>query len=108
MMHKFKAKMLENGCVETFIDDKKVRLSTCDVRFRPDEVPTVKAEFMSGGEIECQCMLDLTEDEIFHMVKDKMIKDPVFRMRVLKKAKELEQADQAKIVADFTKAGCEI
>ena len=107
-MHTFKAQQVKNGGIETYIDDKKVSLRACDVRMRPDEVTTVKVELSSIVDLECECVLELSDDEVFYMVKDRMTKDPEFRMRVLKKIKELQQMDDAKIVSDFRKAGWDI
>lgn len=108
MIHKFKVEPTENGGLATYIDDKKVKLCAVDVRLRINEVPTVKIELAAMPDLECECILDLTDDEIFYMVKDKMDKNPEFRMKIFHEIKELQQRDDAKIIASFRKAGWEL
>ena len=72
-MHKFKIEPTGITTAKTYIDNKQVHLTAVDIRLRPDEVPTVTVDLLSGApETEVEALLELTDDNLLQMVKRRL------------------------------------
>ena len=72
-LHKIKIEPMGVTTAKTYIDDKQVYLTAVDIRLRPDEVPTVTVDLLSGApETEVEALLELTDDNLLQMVKRRL------------------------------------
>ena len=78
MISRFKIEPLGDGAYRTWIDDKHVRCREVDVRFRMDEIPTVRVDLVAAGEMDLECELELSDRNLLEMV-EKRIGDWVFQ-----------------------------
>lgn len=59
MIHRFRIVPTGDTTCETYIDDKKVRCRSIDVRYRIDEIPTVDIDVIGTSELDVQAEVNM-------------------------------------------------
>lgn len=83
MLHRvrFKATSVSSG--EVYIDEKKMSVSSMDVRFRVNKAPSVQISLSGFAEMDIQAALDLSDEEVLLMVSRRM-KDEEFISKMIR------------------------
>ncbi len=86
-MHRFRYEPIDDFHGAVYIDDKKVRANAVDVRFRVDEIPSVKISLLGNSEIDTMAEIQFTDENLLSMVR-RRIHDEEFLRELVEVVKE--------------------
>lgn len=86
-MHRFRYEPIDDFHGRVYIDDKKVRVNELDVRFRVNEVPSVKMNLIGNFEIDTLAQIQFSDENLLLMVRKKM-HDEEFLKKLVEVVKE--------------------
>ena len=82
MIHKVSP--LGEGAYRVYVDGKKIRCSSADIRLRPNEVPSVRLGLICEPDCDIEGILELDNDALIQMIKrrlgDREFCDKVWKM----------------------------
>ena len=86
-MPRFRYEPIDDFHGAVYIDDKKVRANAVDVRFRADEIPSVKISLLGNSEIDTMAEIHFTDENLLLMVR-RRIQDEEFLRELVEVGKE--------------------
>lgn len=72
MIHRFKVSPIDECAYKVYLDGKKVRCSSADIRLRPTEIPSVKIGLICSPDAEIEGILELDDKDLLMMIERKL------------------------------------
>lgn len=84
--HRFRYEPIDDFHGKVYIDDKDIKCNKFDVRFRVDEIPSVKINLLGNSVIETMTAIDFSDENLLEAVKVRVHDDEFMKslMRVIR------------------------
>lgn len=71
-LHRFRYEPIDDLHGKVFIDDKKISCNSFDVRFRVDEVPSVKINLLGNSVIDAMAAIEFSDENLLEAVRNRI------------------------------------